>query len=141
MGSVEHVTATAGLLLWFLALGWHFAGGQLLDSSRQLLDSGPLAVATWVLLGSAAVDKIVSGLFRRRFGREIFDYRRVDALFHLIAARRNVHLLLLTVGVALNRPEVAFAGMTVWMLATLLFHASRYGWTAFAEWRENAGAG
>ena len=134
MGSVEHVTATAGLLLWFLALGWHFAGGQ-------LLDSGPLAVATWVLLGSAAVDKIVSGLFRRRFGREIFDYRRVDALFHLIAARRNVHLLLLTVGVALNRPEVAFAGMTVWMLATLLFHASRYGWTAFAERGENAGAG
>jgi len=134
MGRVEHVTATAGLLLWFLALGWHFSGGQLLDGS-------PHAVATWILLGSCALDKIASGLFRRRFGREIFDYRWVDALFHLIAARRNIHLLLVTVGVALDLPEVAFAGMTAWMVATLLFHASRYGWTVFAERGKSAPEG
>ena len=31
-------------------------------------------------------------------GARLFDYRPVDALFHLVAARRNVALLLLTAG-------------------------------------------
>jgi|GEM_PF-741320 hypothetical protein len=126
MGKVEHVTATSGLLLWFAALGWHFSGGE-------LLANGPLAVTTWILLGSCALDKIASGLFRKRFGRELFDYRKIDARFHLIAARRNIHLLMLTAGVALDLTEEAFTAMAGWMVATLLFHAGRFGWTILAD--------
>ena len=113
------------LFVYSIGLGVPFlVTGLFFSRARTLLDR---------LKPHLPTIKIASGLFRRRFGREIFDYRRSDALFHLVAARRNIHLLLLTVGVALDRPEVAFAAMAAWMVATLLFHASRYGWAAFAD--------
>ena len=118
MGAVEHVSAVPALGLWLLAFGGWVSDWKLLTSS------GP-AVATWVLLACFALDKGVSGGFRRLTGREIFDYGRGDALFHPFAARRNILLLMMTVGVAADAAAAALAAMSAWMAATLLFHALR----------------
>ena len=126
MGALEHVTAAVGLVLWFAALGWHFTGGG-------LLRGGPLAMATWALIAACVLDKMVSGLFRRQFGRELFDYRPIDAVFHLVAARRNAHLLLLSLGVLAGRAELAFVGMAAWMVITLVFHLVRWSWATLAR--------
>ena len=126
MGALEHVTAAVGLVLWFAALGWHFTGGG-------LLQGGTLAMATWALIAAHVVDKMVSGLFRKQFGRELFDYRPVDAVFHLVAARRNTHLLLLSLGVLAVRAELAFVGMAAWMVITLVFHLVRWSWAVVAR--------
>ena len=118
MGAVEHISAVPALGLWLAAFGGWVSDWALLTPS------GP-AVATWVLLACFALDKGVSGGFRRLTGREIFDYGRGDALFHPFAARRNILLLMMTVGVAADAAGAALTAMSGWMAATLLFHALR----------------
>ena len=125
MGSIEHLTAMPGLGLWFVALGWHLTGGALLTPS-------PAAFTCWAMVACFLLDKLVSGSFRSITGRELFDYRPIDAVFHLVAARRNIHLLILTLGVVVNAVDAAFAALTGWMAATLLFHLVRFGWGVLA---------
>ena len=48
--------------------------------------------------------------------------------FHLIAARRNVSLLQLSVGALLDQAPLALVMMAAWMVCTLLFHAGRWLW-------------
>lgn len=125
MGSIEHITAMPGLGLWFVALGWHLTDGSLLTPT-------PAALTCWAMVICFLFDKLVSGSFRAITGRELFDYRPIDAAFHLVAARRNIHLLILTVGVVIGAIGPAFAAVTGWMAATLLFHLLRFGWAVLA---------
>ena len=123
MGRIEHLTAMPGLGLWFIAWGWHV-------SSSGLAAAQDAALLTWVLVGSFLVDKVLSGGFKARFGRELFDYTRLDALVHPFAARRNIALVVFTVGWVWGRPLGALALLTGWMGATLVFHALRLAWIA-----------
>ncbi len=125
MGAFEHVAAMPGLGLWFLATGWFLSGGQLVSLE-------PVAIATWVLLILFLLDKICSGLFKKWVGRELFDYRPIDAFFHLIAARRNVALLLLSVGALSGALESSFYALVGWMAVTLGFHLTRSFWVMFS---------
>jgi phosphatidylglycerophosphate synthase len=121
MGALEHLSATPGLGLWYLALGWHCTGGELLGDT-------PLALATWALVSAFVLDKIVSAAFKQRHRRELFDYRPLDAAFHLVAARRNVSLLQLSAGALVDQPHIALVSMAAWMVCTLCFHAGRWLW-------------
>jgi hypothetical protein len=126
MGDFEHLAAMPGLGLWLLALGWHLSGGHLLTPS-------PEAIACWVLLSTFLVDKGTSGLFRALVGRELFDYRPVDAAFHLVAARRNIHLAVLTVALPFGAARGAYLAMAAWMAATLAFHLGRFAWVLLTD--------
>ena len=125
MGDFEHVAAMLGLGLWFLATGWNLSGGYLLV--RQ-----PVVLATWVLTTLFLADKICSALFKKWVGRELFDYRPVDVLFHLVAARRNIALLLLTVGAVCGQLEASFYALLAWMAVTFGFHLVRFVWVVFS---------
>ncbi len=131
MGAFEHIAAMPGLALWFLALGWHLSAGALVVLS-------PLALATWLLLAAFLLDKAISGLFKKTIGRELFDYRPIDALFHLVAARRNIALLMLSAGALLGYLEHSFYALVLWMAATLLFHLLRFCWV-LVSWRSSPG--
>ena len=119
MGAFEHISAMPGLGLWFVALGWNLNGGAW---------AGPYSGATALMVGAFVIDKILSGLFKKRHGRELFDFRPLDALFHLVACRRNICLLFISLGAAVGRLPLAFELMVGWMLATLVFHAGRFAW-------------
>lgn len=121
MAKREHWGSLPALGFWYLALGWHCSGGELLRDT-------PMALATWALVGAFVLDKVVSGAFKKRHRREIFGYRPVDAAFHLIAARRNVSLLQLSAGALLDQPHVALVSMAAWMVCTLFFHTGRWLW-------------
>jgi hypothetical protein len=127
MGAIEHVSAMPGLGLWYVAVGWYLSDGQLLQATSVVL-------ATWILLAAFLLDKVVSGSFKALFGAEIFDYRRIDALFHLVAGRRNMSLLMLTVGWVTGRVEESFFAVAGWTVATLVFHGLRLLWVA--AWRQ-----
>ena len=129
MGGFEHAAARPGLGLWVLALGWHLTEGRLLTPS-------PAALACWTLVAAFLLDKLCTGGFKALFGRELFDARPFDAAFHLVAARRNVHLVVLTLGTALGAAEAAFQVMAWAMAATLAVHAARFAWIAAAGGRE-----
>lgn len=133
MGSLEHAVAMPGLGLWFVSLGWHLSDGQLLSAN-------PVSVACWVLVGTFLADKILTGAFRKFFGYELFDARRLDAAFHLIAARRNVQLLLLTVGAEFGVVAGAYQWMVAGMLLSFVFHAVRFAWIATTTDRDDADA-
>ena len=126
MGSIEHITAMPGLGLWFVALGWHLTGGDLLSAS-------PAALTCWGMVVCFLADKVVTGGFRSLTGRELFDYRPIDAAFHLVAARRNIHLLILTIGLLVGAVGTSFAVVTGWMAATLFLHLIRFGWGLLAS--------
>ncbi|NKB68829.1 MAG: hypothetical protein GKR89_17325 [Candidatus Latescibacteria bacterium] len=130
MGDIEHLTAMPGLGLWFVAWGWYLSGGQLLG--------GGVAWLTWVLVGAFLIDKGLSGGFKARFGRELFDYTRIDALVHPFAARRNIALVLFTLGWASGQPLGALVLLTGWMVVTLGFHALRWVWIAARHGRESS---
>jgi hypothetical protein len=119
MGELEHLSAMPGLGLWFVGLGWYLSG----------VHSGSFGLLTGAMVSAFVLDKILSGGFKKRHGREIFDYRRLDAWFHLIACRRNVCLVFISVGALLGEMPLAYTMMVLWMLFTLVFHAWRFVWT------------
>ena len=123
MGALEHLAAMPGLGLWYLALGWHFSSGELWSTQN-------MAAMTWVLLGAFLLDKIATGSFKSLYNRELFDYAPVDAVFHLIAGRRNMSLLLLTLGLAGGLAPESFVLIGLWTVFTLCFHLSRFAWIA-----------
>lgn len=123
MGALEHAAAMPGLGLWFVALGWWLTDGDLLTVSQT-------SVACWTLVGTFLLDKVLTGGFKSLFGYELFDARPLDSAFHLIAARRNVHLLIVTVGALVDAVDTAFLYMAVGMVLSLTFHAVRFLWIA-----------
>jgi len=98
------------------------------------------ALVTWVLLAAFLLDKCATGGFKVIFGKELFDYRPLDAAFHLVAARRNISLALMTLGVLVGRLEPAFAAVAVWTLATLVFHLLRFAWIGLTRSEEEVSA-
>jgi len=129
MGAFEHIAAMPGLGLWYAATGWHLTGGKLLALEGW-------ALITWVLLAAFLLDKCVTGGFKAIFGKELFDYRPLDATFHLVAARRNISLALMTLGALVGRLEPAFAAVAAWTLATLGFHLLRFVWIGLTRSEE-----
>lgn len=118
MGAFEHIAAAPGLALWYAALGWYLSATDSAASGDEL---------PWTLagIGAFALDKVVSGGFKRMFGKEIFDYSATDARFHLIAARRNITLSIFTLGAIAGNPGLAFRMAVVWMVITFGYHLVR----------------
>jgi len=71
------------------------------------------------------VHRAVEGIFLALFGIEIHTWRALDARFRLITTRRNPNLILLTAGFATGRPDVGFAAVAVWTVASIAFHLVR----------------
>jgi phosphatidylglycerophosphate synthase len=123
MGAVEHITAMPALGLWYVTVGYRLTGGQLWSPQ-------PLALVSWCLVGTFLLDKCVTGVFKAACGRELFDYAPVDTVFHLVAARRNTALVLLTLGAAAGRMGPALVAVALWTGVALIFHAVRALWIA-----------
>ena len=135
MGALEHAAAIPGLGLWFAALGWHLGEGRLLTpvaGRRRLLDAGGR------LPPRQALHRRLQGALRIRVVRPPGPS---TPPFTSFAARRNVHLLILTIGAGLGAAAAAFQGMAWAMAATLVVHALRFAWIAATGAREPAPGG
>ena len=126
IGKGEHWSSLPALGLWYLALGWHCSGGNLLKGTS-------IDLATWVLIGAFVLDKALCAIFHQRHQQELREYRPVDAAFHLIAAQRNISLFQLSAGVLLDQVHLALVLISGWMICTLLFHAGRWLWVEVEE--------
>lgn len=71
------------------------------------------------------VQRIIEGIFMRRFGMHIHVWQRVDSQFRLITARRNPNMLILLFCLALNRPDLGIELVALWTILSLIFHAVR----------------
>jgi len=90
----------------------------------------PLPGGDWmlgvVLVGYVA-QRVVEGVFMRRFGMHIHSWRPFDSWFREITARRNPNLILLTGAALLGRPDVGFAAMALWTALSLVVHLVQFG--------------
>jgi len=74
-----------------------------------------------VLVGYVA-QRVIEGVFMRRFGMHIHSWRPFDSWFREITARRNPNLILLTGCVLIGRPDWGFAAMAAWTAASFGVH-------------------
>lgn len=109
----------------------------------------PLAGATfaWVLvaiLGGYGLQRLIEGIFMRRFGMHIHVWRRFDTGFRLITARRNPNMVILFVSLTAGRPDLGLVAVAGWTLVSVVVHAVQivqaYAWRArhgaLASWME-----
>lgn len=94
------------------------AYGQPFERVYELLIVGA------IVLGYVA-QRIIEGIFMRRFGMHIHVWQRVDSQFRLITARRNPNMLILLFCLAFRRPDLGIELVALWTILSLIFHAVR----------------
>ena len=100
---------------WAEGLG---AYGQAFERVYELLIIGA------IVFGYVA-QRIIEGIFVRRFGMHIHVWQRIDSQFRLITARRNPNMVILVLCLALGRPDLGIELVALWTIISLIFHAVR----------------
>ncbi|MCR6632503.1 MAG: CDP-alcohol phosphatidyltransferase family protein [Magnetospirillum sp.] len=77
------------------------------------------------MVGGSPLLRAQEILFRWRFGFPLPEWSRFDGLFRLVAGRRNVLLVFLTVGLMAGQPLAGFQAAALWLLVSLAVHAVR----------------
>ena len=124
-GLVDRCTTLASYMLWYLAMGWHFSGGDLLSVPAA-------AGAAMAML--ALLDKLSMMYFVRTFGRSLLDYEPIDWWIHLFNARKNL-LAVLMLGLLIGRGVETFYIVACWMMLTFLAHVFRIVWVSLEHQR------
>jgi phosphatidylglycerophosphate synthase len=101
---------------------WYLAWAAALEDAGFAVRELTLAVVAGYVAG-----RLQEGLFLWRFGIEMHVWRRFDSRFRLITARRNPNLVLLSIGALAGRPELGFAAVALWTVATFGLHLVRIG--------------
>jgi phosphatidylglycerophosphate synthase len=71
------------------------------------------------------VQRLIEGIFMRRFRMHIHVWQQVDSQFRLITARRNPNMVILVFCLALGRPDLGIELVALWTMLSLIFHAVR----------------
>ena len=69
--------------------------------------------------------RLIEGIFVRRFGMHIHVWQRIDSRFRLITARRNPNMVILVACLAIGRPDLGIELVALWTILSLIFHAVR----------------
>ena len=102
--------------LWYAAWAWGLSRGN--------PDSTLFQAVIW-MTGVYILDRIVAGVFKRRHGRSIHGYTRLDERMRTFISRRNINLPLFMVGMLLGIPVPVFYLIVAWQVASFLFHTER----------------
>jgi len=81
----------------------------------------------WIILGSYVAGRIVEIAFHRVFGFNQFIWQRFDSRFRLIVSRRNIILLIMTVGLILGAATDAFLLCAGWSIVSTIIQGVRIG--------------
>lgn len=115
-GKLEHWFDALFELSWWIALGYHFqSSGQLPDGYRYPV----------LLVLAVGFDAILKSGVRFATGRSIEELGTFERLLHLVSARRNIFVWLLTVGFLIGAPAKAFIIVTWWAVITAILHLPR----------------
>jgi hypothetical protein len=77
-----------------------------------------------IVLGYVA-QRIIEGIFVRRYGMHIHVWQKVDSQFRLITARRNPNMAILVIALLVGRPDLGIELVALWTILSLIFHAVR----------------
>ena len=71
------------------------------------------------------VQRVIEGIFMRRYGMHIHVWRPIDSKFRLVTARRNPNMVILVASLIIGRPDMGLELVALWTLVSLIFHAVR----------------
>ncbi len=105
---------------------WWWAWAHGLQAYGTPLEPVYQAMLLWAIIGGYVVQRLIEGVFMRRFGgMHIHVWRRIDSRFRLITARRNPNMVILVAALLFGRPDVGLELLGLWTLLSLIFHAVR----------------
>jgi phosphatidylglycerophosphate synthase len=104
---------------------WYWAWEHGLAAYGRPLEPVFATMVLWAIIGGYVAQRIIEGLFIKRFGIEIHVWRPVDSRFRLITARRNPNMVILVLSLLFRRPDVGLELVAWWTVASLFFHAVR----------------
>jgi phosphatidylglycerophosphate synthase len=102
---------------------WAWAEG-LTAYGRPLERVYELMVVGAIVFGYVA-QRIIEGIFMRRYGMHIHVWGRIDSQFRLITARRNPNMVILVAALLFGRPDLGLQLVALWTILSLIFHAVR----------------
>jgi phosphatidylglycerophosphate synthase len=77
-----------------------------------------------IVVGYVA-QRLIEGIFMRRYGMHIHVWKPIDSQFRLITARRNPNMVILFFALLFGRPDVGLELVALWTILSLIFHAVR----------------
>ena len=92
--------------------------------------------ACWVILATYLISRFLEKGFKRRFGFNPFMWQRFDSRFRMIISRRNIVLLIMTVGLVIGAPVEAFVVSAAWSVISVVIQGFRYQQAAAHSRRE-----
>jgi len=115
---------------------WYWAWEHGLAAYGRPLEPVYATMVLWAIVGGYVAQRVIEGLFIKRFGMHIHVWRPVDSKFRLITARRNPNMAILVAALLFQRPDIGLKLVAWWTIVSLIFHAVR-----FAQASERAGRG
>jgi len=82
--------------------------------------------ACWIILATYIISRFLEKGFKAKFGFNPFMWRRFDSRFRMIISRRNIILLIMTVGLVAGMPAEAFALCAAWSMLSIMIQGVRY---------------
>ena len=102
---------------------WAWAEG-LAAYGRPMERVYELMVVGAIIVGYVA-QRIIEGIFMRRYGMHIHVWQQIDSQFRLITARRNPNMVILVAALLMGRPDLGIELVALWTILSLIFHAVR----------------
>lgn len=107
--------------LWYFAWAWAL--------SDQGAASAIVLAGVWLCV-VYVLDRLILMVAKARFKRGLHAMTPLDGAVRTVIARRNVNLVIMTVGLALGHGVAAFVVVLAWHVLTALWHGARTLWLA-----------
>jgi phosphatidylglycerophosphate synthase len=104
---------------------WWYAWGVGLVSYGRPLEQDVFWAVMAIIVGGYVVQRLIEGVFIRKFGMHIHVWERFDSRFRLVTARRNPNMVILFASLIVGRPDIGIVAVAGWTLISLLVHAVR----------------
>ncbi|HEX2624805.1 MAG TPA: CDP-alcohol phosphatidyltransferase family protein [Sphingomicrobium sp.] len=112
---------------------WWWAWAEGLRATGQGFERVYELMVVGTIIVCYIVQRLIEGVFIKRFGMDMHTWRRADSLFRLVTARRNPNMAILLLALALGAPALGLELVALWTFVSLLFHAVRLAQAS--EWR------
>ena len=104
---------------------WWWAWAEGLNYHGDPFEPVYEALIISAIVGGYVVQRVIEGIFVRRYGMHIHVWRPIDSKFRLITARRNPNMVILVGSLIVGRPDMGLELVALWTLISLNFHAVR----------------
>jgi phosphatidylglycerophosphate synthase len=102
---------------------WYIAWALGLSTMGVVWTSSTFWWVIGIILGGYVLQRAMEGAAIKWLGMEIHIWRPIDTRFREITARRNPNLVLLTLSLLVNRPDLGLIAVAAWTGICLILHA------------------